>query len=63
MNNPVELLRDYLRTADPVELQADWDAVEALGLEGPTLTEVLELAPPAARGTPTAMPLRSPTTT
>lgn len=41
---PVELLRQYLRTAEPAELKADWDAIEALGLEGPTLTETLAMS-------------------
>lgn len=42
--NPVELLRQYLRSTPAHELAADWAAVEALGIEGPTLSEVLSLS-------------------
>lgn len=42
--NPVALLREYLRTTPAQELAADWAAVEALGIEGPTLSEVLSLS-------------------
>lgn len=42
--NPVELLRQYLRNTPAHELAADWAAVDALGIEGPTLSEVLSLS-------------------
>ena len=42
--NPVELLRQYLRNTPAHELAADWAAVEALDIEGPTLSEVLSLS-------------------
>lgn len=42
--NPVELLREYLRSTPAHELAADWAAVDALGIEGPTLSEVLSLS-------------------
>ncbi|AII53815.1 hypothetical protein [Hymenobacter sp. APR13] len=41
--NPVELLREYLRTTSPQELAAEWASVEDIGKEGPTLSEVLRL--------------------
>ena len=42
--NPVELLRQYLRSTPAHELAADWAAVDALGIEGPTLSEVLSFS-------------------
>ena len=40
----VELLREYLRNTPSAELEADWAAIEALDIQGPTLAQVLQLA-------------------
>lgn len=42
--NPVELLREYLRNTPADELAADWAAIDAMGIEGPTFSEVLSLS-------------------
>ncbi|AWM31344.1 hypothetical protein [Hymenobacter nivis] len=34
-------LREYLRTADPAELKASFDRVEAMNIQGPTLQELI----------------------
>lgn len=41
--DPIALLRDYLKTADPAELKSDWQNVKDMGLEGPTFSEVLAM--------------------
>jgi hypothetical protein len=35
-------LREYLRTADPKELEASWRKVEAMNLQGPTLSQLIQ---------------------
>lgn len=43
---PTEHLRDYIQNTPSEELKKDWEEIEKLGIEGPTLEEVLAIPSP-----------------